>query len=78
MGLRARLRHASRIASAELTGRRHGYGIPKGAPSFDRSLMLIVIVMVILLCTALLLPDGNGDMTGNSSSPVSVIGLHPR
>jgi hypothetical protein len=40
--------------------------------------MLVVMVMIILLVTALLLPGGKVDRTGNSSSPASVIGLHPR
>ena len=81
MGLRAGLRQASRIAKGELAGRRRGYRIPRRArirPSYDRSLVLVFVVMVLLLCAALLLPGGKGDIAGNSSSPSSVIGLHPR
>lgn len=81
MGLRAGLRQASRITRGELARRRRAYRIPKRArirPSYDRSLVLVFVVMILLLCAALLLPGGNGDRAGNSSSPASVIGLHPR
>jgi hypothetical protein len=81
MGLRASLREVSRIARGELAGPLRGDRISKRArprPSYDRSLALVFIVMVVLLCAALLLPGGKGDIGGNSSSPAAVIGLHPR